>query len=247
VYGDRYDAPVERLVRLFRVTSSVTAVVLLVAFNLLPLVGVLLWDWNVWSLLILYWVENGIVGALAIARILRAEGPVEAGPARIRVGGMPGMSKTAIVPFFVMHYGIFWLVHGIFVFTLPLFLTIPGFSDGVGGGAPPLFLELPDIRWGAIAFGAVGLAISHTASFVLNYVGRREYLTTSAPAQAMAPYGRVVVLHLTIIFGALVSAMLGSPVGALVVLVAIKTLIDLALHLREHRRAGERPRPVLEM
>jgi len=43
-----------RLPGLFRVTSSATAVVLLIAFNLVPLAGVLWWGWNVYTLLILY-------------------------------------------------------------------------------------------------------------------------------------------------------------------------------------------------
>jgi hypothetical protein len=43
-----------------------------------------------------------------------------------------------------------------------------------------------------------------------------------------------VVLHLTIIFGAMAVAFLGAPITALVVLVVLKTAFDLRLHLREH-------------
>jgi hypothetical protein len=50
-----------------------------------------------------------------------------------------------------------------------------------------------------------------------------------------APYGRVVMLHLTIIFGAFIVAILGAPIGALLVLVVVKTVFDLSLHLRQHR------------
>ena len=31
------------------------------------------------------------------------------------------MSQAALIPFFFVHYGMFWLVHGVFVLTLPLF------------------------------------------------------------------------------------------------------------------------------
>jgi hypothetical protein len=243
---------VDRLVRLFRVTSSATSVVLLIVFNLLPLVGAALWGWNVYSLLILYWAENGIVGAFAVARILRAEGPVEAPGVRIKLIGVSALSRVAIVPFFLMHYGIFWIVHGIFVFSLPLFMGVPGFADEIGGfGSLPVIgpdglPAIPSgpapagIRWDAIAVGAVGLTISHGASFWFNYLGRGEYRTTSGPAQAMAPYGRVIVLHLTIILGAMASMMLGTPVGSVVVLVALKTVIDLGLHLASHQSAAAR-------
>ena len=51
-----------------------------------------------------------------------------------------------------------------------------------------------------------------------------------------SPYGRLVVLHVTIIFGAIAISMTGAPVAAIVILVVLKTLLDLGLHLREHRR-----------
>jgi hypothetical protein len=45
------------------------------------------------------------------------------------------------------------------------------------------------------------------------------------------------VLHLTIILGAFVIGAFGTPIAALVLLVGLKTLIDVGLHLREHRTA----------
>jgi hypothetical protein len=96
------------------------------------------------------------------------------------------------------------------------------------------------LQWEVVAWGAVGLALSHGASFVFNYVGRREYLTVSPTGQAFAPYARLVTLHLAIILGAFVSLSLGGPLGAVIVLVLLKTAIDLALHIREHRTAQAR-------
>ncbi|HLO36765.1 MAG TPA: DUF6498-containing protein, partial [Candidatus Deferrimicrobium sp.] len=59
---------IARSVRLARAASSTTSIVLLVGFNLLPLAGVIFWRWNVATLLVLYWVENGIVGALNVPK-----------------------------------------------------------------------------------------------------------------------------------------------------------------------------------
>jgi hypothetical protein len=157
-------------------------------------------------------------------------------------------AKAALVPFFIVHYGIFWLVHGVFVFTLPLF-----FGGGFLSNVTPLLDESgspfdvsvvqigPDLS--AVAWGAVGLAISHVSSFLINFVGRGEYQRVSAARQMFAPYGRLVVLHLTILFGAFVSLAIGSPVGAIVVLVLLKTILDLGLHLREHDRLAGPPLP----
>ena len=96
------------------------------------------------------------------------------------------------------------------------------------------------LLWSNVAIAGVALFLSHGASFLFNYIGRGEYLTASPTRQMGAPYGRVVVLHLTILFGAFAVAFLGSPVGALLILVGLKTALDLGLHRRNvtRRRAG---------
>lgn len=249
---------IERAVRLAQASSSMTSLALLVAFNMIPLFGVLFWGWNVATLLVLYWAENGIIGLLNVPKMLIARGPESPRDESARTSGRPTVSGIARVPFFLVHYGIFWVVHGIFVFTLPLFVgmrstvdrvvdgttfeLVPGSSsfgafswaqESFGG---PVATNGPDLS--AVAIGVIGLAISHGASFVINFVGRREYLRISPAAQMFAPYGRLMILHVTIIFGAIVSLSIGSPVGAIVVLVLLKTAIDLVLHRREHERLG---------
>jgi hypothetical protein len=53
----------------------------------------------------------------------------------------------------------------------------------------------------------------------------------------MSVYGRVIVLHITIVAGASVVGLFGTPLAALVLLVGLKIVADLFFHLREHRRA----------
>lgn len=247
------DGVIARAVRLAHATSSTTSIALLVGFNMVPLAGVLFWGWNVATLLVLYWVENGIVGVLNVAKILLARGQLVPGstPA-VRFSGNIGVSNAAIAGFFLIHYGIFWLVHGVFVWTLPLFFGGSGplapFSPDIGQGFGPDALAFdhivinsgPDLS--AVAWGALGLAISHGASFVLNFLGRGEYLRISAAQQMFAPYGRLVILHLSIIFGAFISLAIGSPVGAIAVLVILKTIVDLGLTLRAHGWLAAPPR-----
>jgi len=232
----------DRLLGLYRVTSSVMAVVLLIVFNLVPLAGVIWWDWDLMAILALYWVENGIVGAINVLKILRAEGS-SLGGMQMRLNGRPisSLARRPIAGFFLIHYGGFWVGHGLFVL-----LFLPAMSGLATGGilnpdgtiSTPLGSPFgPGPDWGVVAFGAVGLAISHGTSFWLNYLGRQEYRSAS-PAQLMlAPYGRLVILHLTIILGAMVSIWIGSPVGSLLLLVILKTALDIFFHLREHRRA----------
>ena len=60
-----------------------------------------------------------------------------------------------------------------------------------------------------------------------------------------APYGRLVILHITIIFGALAISMTGAPAAAVAILVGLKIVMDLGFHLAEHRPKAGRRHPVL--
>jgi len=55
------------------------------------------------------------------------------------------------------------------------------------------------------------------------------------------PYGRVVVLHMTVLFGGWIVMTLGSPLAALVLLVVLKTAADLRAHKAERRRFAALP------
>lgn len=228
----------ERLLGLYRATSSPVAIALLVGVNLIPLVGAVFWGWNVYTLLILYWIENGIVGVFNVLKMALAQVPLDTrtGPQET----VSPASRLTLIPFFIVHYGLFWVVHGVFVMSLPMFIDLgravpifpsdsgfPGVADDVVVGP----------RWDLVVWGAIALVISHGASFVLNYIGRGEYRTARLGMLMFAPYARLVALHLTIILGGILSISMGSPVGSVIVLVAIKTAIDLALHIREHRKA----------
>ena len=229
----------ERLVALYAVSSSVWAVVVLVLANLVPLVGVLFLGWSVWTILVIYWLENGIVGFYNVLKMRRCEGDDEPSPTSgshgttsWRINGRPAssMAKASLIPFFVMHYGIFWLVHGVFVLTLPLFAGASSDQAAIDPGADP----------GAILLAVVVLFISHGVSYQLNFIGNGEYRRVSAATQMFAPYGRLMILHVTIIFGALAISFTGAPAAAIVILVLLKIAMDVAFHLREHR-AGAPP------
>jgi uncharacterized protein DUF6498 len=222
---------VERLLAWYRISSSVGAVVALVVANAIPLIGVLFLGWSVWNILIVYWLENGVVGGFNVLKMARAQGPEGAGPGPMtfQVNGRPAssMAKAALIPFFVLHYGTFWFVHGVFVLTLPLFASI---SDQPLG--TPMTLSAT-----SILFAVVALAISHGMSYWWNFLRGGEYRRVTASGQMFAPYRRLIALHLTIIFGAMAIVFTGAPAAAIAVLVGIKILLDLGLHLSEHRLA----------
>ena len=200
--------------------SSPIAIVLLVAANLVPLGGVLIFDWDVRTVLVMYWLENGIVGALNVVRILAAQGHDQSGQAS-------AAAKVGLAAFFTVHYGIFWVVHGVFVMVLTN-------SGGLlGGFQTPLDVVAADPQ---ILLGALALLASHLASLLFNYFGRGEYKRVSPASQMFLPYVRVFVLHFTIVLGGFLVIGLGQPAGLVALLVLFKTVFDLGLHLVERRR-----------
>jgi hypothetical protein len=193
----------------------------LVAANLVPVAGVLLWNWNVFALIALFWMENVIVGASFVLRMLCAD-PLD-----------PGLwlLKLFLVPFFCLHYGMFTALHGTFVF-------------GVFGGRAYDVRGLNVLEPALRAAGDLGLWLplavlvaSHGFSFLWNYLWRGEYRRVQLVPMMAKPYGRIVVLHFAIILGAIAVAALGAPVWALLVLVAMKIGLDWRAHVKEHSQA----------
>ncbi|HYI67321.1 MAG TPA: DUF6498-containing protein [Candidatus Limnocylindrales bacterium] len=210
--------------------------VVLVAVNVIPLIGVAYWDWSLMMILVLYWIESGIIGVINVFKIARAEGPMSMPGTGSRItirltGTAAGLARGGIIGFFILHYGMFWAVHGVFVFLLPVFA---GLSMVGAGFAPADFGPLP---LDGLLLSALALAASHVVSFFVNFLGRREYLGVSPQGQMMSVYGRVVVLHVTVLGGAFLVGLFGTPFAALVLLVVLKTAADLFFHLREHRPA----------
>lgn len=58
-----------------RTAASRSAMVLLVA-NAIPIVGVLFFGWSLMTILVLYWLENGIIGFWNVPKIVTSQGSV---------------------------------------------------------------------------------------------------------------------------------------------------------------------------
>ncbi len=192
----------------------------LIAANLIPLYGVLVLRWDVFPLIFLYWVENVIVGVFNVFRMLSTP------PYDLKTW----IGKAFIVPFFCVHYGMFTGVHGIFVMVL-----FGGYGDK-GAPFPGPDIVADSIRQYALLAPAAGLFLSHGFSFVWNFLGKGEYKKAGFKALMARPYSRIIVLHLTIIFGGFLVMALESPVLGLLLLLTLKVGFDLGAHIREHKQ-----------
>jgi hypothetical protein len=237
------------------------AVVALVIVNLIPLAGVLLLGWRLADLMLLYWLENGIIGGFTILKILTSRAPRDmprptATEIHVSLPHRLGAVGTAL--FFTVHYGLFWIVHGVFVHVF--FVSGPGFGPfGAGSGGPlggpggPFWGPLPSGPFGGVpmvpegvgpavgggfALALLSLVLSHGVSYLVHYLGRGEDRSLSPSALMQQPYGRVTVLHVTILGGGFVAMVLGQPLLSLVLLVGLKIAVDVRAHRREHAQAG---------
>jgi len=196
------------------------SVIALILANLVPAFGVLFLHWEVFPLMFLFWSENVIVGAFNVLKMLADQPSFPV----IWIG------KLFIIPFFCVHYGMFCYGHGVFVMGL------------FGGGLNHMrgFPHASDF-WNVmienkLGWAILGLAVSHGVSFVTNYIGKGEYQRVGLQQLMNQPYGRIVVMHLAILFGGFLVMALHSPTPALLLLVVLKTAFDLGSHVGERKK-----------
>jgi hypothetical protein len=194
-------------------------VILLVLANLTPIIGVVWWDWSVFSVMLLFWLENIIVGLLNIPRILFASG--DSDPRQSSIS-----NRFFVAVFFCVHYGMFTFGHGVFVFSV--------FGQGIESD-PSVQLVLQLVMEHQLQWAVLALFISHLVSLILNYFLAGEYRVATVKQMMKNPYSRVLVLHLGVIFGGFLLDMLNAPLMGLAVLIAIKIVVDVRAHRKEHR------------
>lgn len=196
------------------------SILALVAANAVPLVCVVLFHWEVLPLMLLFWSENVVIGLFNVLKILTCSVH----------GAADILGKFFFAAFFTVHYGMFTLVHGVFV--VGLFGRNAAHS---GAGADQI---LPAISENHLLLPILGLAISHGVSYTTNYLRGGEYRRTSPPQLMYQPYLRVIILHVTILGGGILILTFKSPTAGLAALVVLKTIVDLAAHLRERAKFG---------
>lgn len=198
---------------------AILPVTWLVAVNLVPLAGVFILGWDVAAILFLYWAENLVVGVFNLVKMKTARGSDINSEYSISGRSSGKVSRWGLMLFFLVHYGMFTLGHGVFVLAL----------FGLPAAAPD---------W--LATSLLLLVASHGVSYYQNFLKGGERDRVSYQDLFMQPYARVMVMHITIIFGGFFLQALGSPPAALAVLVMLKIGMDIVSHKKERRKAAER-------
>lgn len=202
--------------------------------NLLSLFGLLFLGWSLWTVVAIYWIENLVHLPFLARRIARAfphltptqleaylkardsersNGVNEGQRLRdaIRDHGLAEVGQLAGWRFLVF-YGAFALAHGLFVFL-------------IGGVAASGELPADTLDFGVfepLAILGAGLALAITEAIALRLDPKPAMPDTGAYTR------RMVVLHLTVIFGGFALTVAGGAALA-VVFVALKTVADLGV------------------
>lgn len=209
------------------------SVIVLILSNLFPLYGVLFLNWQVSELMALYWCENVILGIFNIPKIILARGK---GKVEINIPGTQLnlvtniLNKLFIIPFFLIHYGGFCLGQGFFIYLI-FFQNIIFI-----GSTPVLKIQQILFLFKDLEPAIIFMFLSHGFSFFSNFIMNKEYEIINANEQMMRPYSRIFVLHLTILFGAMLSVFLKNNLGSLMVMIIAKIWVDIQAHLKAHEK-----------
>lgn len=236
------ESPFDRNVRL----------AVLIVTNLVPLAGVVFWGWSTGEIILLYWVENIVVGLVNIPKIMACQGNITGKAFEPPPNGEPttslgrsardaintgeanepavdpsmaawaGFMNIPLAAFFTVHYGIFTLVHGVFVATLFL-----------GGNFNFDFF---------FGLSIAGLAAHHIFDFFWKFIGNGDFRKRGPDTQMFSPYGRIVVLHISILFGGFLIMGLGNPIFALVLFVLLKIGFEVGLLFTDFDSLGKAER-----
>ncbi|MDD5643976.1 MAG: DUF6498-containing protein [bacterium] len=192
----------------------------LVAANMVPVYGVFFLGWTVFPLMLLFWLENIIMGFFNILRLIICS------PGNIKLW----FAKIFFIPFFCVHYGMFTAIHGIFIIVLfgRESLKHSPFSDT---GRIIQIVKSEDLTYAIFV-----LFLSHAFSYFWNFVGKKEYLKYTPEELMTKPYGRIAILHITIILGGFFAMAFRSAVPALILLIVIKIIADVNSHIKDHSR-----------
>ncbi|MDR0397789.1 MAG: DUF6498-containing protein [Candidatus Nomurabacteria bacterium] len=188
-------------------------------FAAIPILGMLFlgWDWR--EILLLYWLENISLGVITVIKLLTAP---------LNGSGTSTIHRIVTVIFFMIHYGVFCMAHGILVVRL-----ISGEMDGLVEApttkfavAPVIVLWLLALGWRIVATVAKIVALKQNNLAATVWPNENIESTTSL---FLAPYARIVPLHVAVIFGLGLSNMIlpELPSVAAILLIILHVCFDL--------------------
>jgi hypothetical protein len=188
--------------------------------NLATIVGTVLQGWNITDLLWIYWGQSVVIGYYNVHRIVDLDRFSTDGFIRsIRPVEPTCETQRCTAVCFALHYGLFHLVYGIFLLTT--FRIHPGFP--------------------VTGVSLCILAFWFTHRFSYRFNRERDRAVPNIGSLMFFPYVRIIPMNLVILLGGPIA---GNDMFALVLLLLLKTAVDVAVHVIEHVMASTDARRV---
>jgi hypothetical protein len=197
------------------------------ATSLVPLAGILWFGWSASTFLWVFWSETLLSGTANVIRIwlhrrlTRARGhwrrQIDDSSKRAMGKEEPKPETTFLAEYATILY-VFTFAHGLF---LGVFLAMLNQKWG-GEGESPWSVDSESLRNGVLT--VAGITFLELLYDALS-LGREPFSWLKARVQVAV--GRVMILHLVVIFGAFLMMRFETPMSFLGILVGLKALMDL--------------------
>jgi hypothetical protein len=204
-------------------------VISLLFANIVTIVLAILGNWDIATVMFVYWAQSVIIGLFTGVSILGTDSSVLAADLQKPVDEQGGSKK--ITPLFASFYkyilaGFFTLHYGLFHWGYFAFIVDSGLFGNVNFGDTSL--------WLSCGFFFANHLYSH-----ITYRHEGQKGTGYVNEQFFTPYRRIIPMHLTIIFGsivilALMVAGISSTMPVLVLFLLLKTYSDISAHRIKH-------------
>ncbi len=192
-------------------TLTYPSIFILILANSVPILGIIFFKWDVFSILFLYWLETIVLGFFNILKML-AIGKEKALP---------------LIIFFIIHYLIFNGAH-------LMFLVAVFAPKNILSNLWFLNLDLIFNYLKTVIIALIPLFISHGFSLFFNFLEPKEFLKISIVKQMFTPYKRVIIMHFIVIFTSIPVILFKENIIAIIFLVILKVFFDILGHIAEH-------------
>ncbi|HAT71402.1 MAG TPA: hypothetical protein DCS63_01120 [Elusimicrobia bacterium] len=184
-------------------------VIFIIVSNLLVLAGAFIWGWNLFTMLLVFWLESAIIGFYTVIKMFTIE---------------PVMTFLTL-PLYLAYFLFFLAVYFIAILS--------AFKQG-HAGEPLRALIAGSFGDVSVLIGAAPLLISHGVSFFRNFWPRREMYRNKLNDIAFEPYPRIMLWVPVLVITAFLVQYAGGgrPQYGYPVIILVKACADIWSHLK---------------
>ncbi|MDZ4758318.1 MAG: DUF6498-containing protein [Bacteroidota bacterium] len=165
-----------------------------IAFNLMPIYGVIVGHWTLFSVIYLYWMETMIISFFSFIKIVSAQGDKPTGDVKFKAFVVTG-SKWKL------GFKYLFIRIATLLFYLLFIVVFVGFiASNKGDGSKNFDLVL--LRNPVFNLTLLLYTLSLGMDLMWHYFGNGEYLRAHPSDNASFIDGRTIVMHMVIVFGA---------------------------------------------